>query len=747
MEISSKLLEPIKKMSNVHMNRNIRIKNSLFFQVRDLLSLLVFVLRQKHIKNTLLKSPDNLFYLCDFYRICLFLFLDPDFLNLIPSSFLPKQKHYQTLQSPSLLSQRNIIIDPQKKFIFKTQLEKNIRLLFDGLFIYDPLSSKYIPRNFQEKKRLNTDKDPADSQNYQKQQELNEKSFKSAQANDILEIYDLLNIIYNTQAALLRVEIPYLKLGFKDLFSEVSKAYAKELKGQLQSLEDLEKRSEEQSTRWLYEWFKTEKNVPIYIFFDDFVLQRQKFFDEPYNCTLNARDLFHNFLLHIPSVYFSNKRLQAVQGTLFRGSKKKRNSILSLKSNPRENPRYYKDASFFARLLMARNECFTRNINYYKHFSSVNLDGFRRFLNYAQTRQYNTCSGDVLDNGVSLVVRSEVPLLVDKNGTILTPVFRGSFLNQENQRPDISDCVNLQIHRFRSSLHQFDHYSGTENRLVGLLKSYFSKLEFPSQTEVLDAPIQDDEFQNAPGLFWTRFYEIPYSQLLQEKNNGTQDVVKYAASLVNSLKLNGEDLSQVEKVIITEFDGFFFLPTSPQYNAFKARLSYLFNIPYQYRVNDLRQEWDDETTTITKTLTEQNVSSYLEVVETRFSRVEHRFRENILKPYLFKILFEPVSSIWCKLENQKTLQDLQHALLCSPPGTKCRFFTILNNTQMKPFAEEHDLLTALSIYSFGRRNKLFSDESLRTFVTRKIQPFFSRGVSFRKNDPTIDYFLKEYGEK
>jgi hypothetical protein len=483
-------------------------------------------------------------------------------------------------------------------------------------------------------------------------------------------------------------------------------------------------------------------------------------------------DWFHKFIQNMPSVYNKFYRQQALQGTLFRPSHpvKKIEDLWdpSLEiSTKMSKLRSHKNAGFFVRLLATRQALFSESLANYHRFFSSSSPTYQLFLETARKKFYSTASADILDNGFKLRVRSEIPLLLNENGEILTDVFCGPFVRQIVNVPTVSDCINIQIQRFRSRLHQFQQYTGTENRLRRLVDSYLSLIENLDTVDVFDAHIQDEEFQNAPGLFWTRFYQLTRKQpnhfiaFSLDKDSKLSDdhrieIQEFTTNLLASLQANGVNLDAVERIVITEFEGCFFVPTAPQYSVFQARLPYIFPLAKQYNCKPFRSYWQNSTATIGTILGKSNaLATYENFLKERFYQTTKFFVENYLTQYFTTIYSEKTPPIWCRLQTQKYVEDVQQSLVCGPPAPKSRFFTILNTTQFKSFENETKLMESLALYYFyaqasvntanPRNYQLKLKSTLKNFVENNLTHLLKTGVSFRTSSRQIDQFLQNSG--
>lgn len=372
--------------------------------------------------------------------------------------------------------------------------------------------------------------------------------------------------------------------------------------------------------------------------------------------------------------------------------------------------------SYFNRLFAARQASYQISLGWQNLLCTTEetAQSFGNFLRQASQIDGNCCSGDILDNGLYLRVYSEIPLLLDKEGTILTGPFTGAFINQLNQQPQLTDCVNVIVQRFRQRFRRAEY----DARLPQIIGSYYKKLMNPDGIQVLDARLQDDQFQNLTGIFWTRFHTVEVSKksvIAVESNT----VAQYVSHILSTLPDKGVDVSLVQTVVITEFEGFIFTPTSAQYNALENRLPYLFPLPSQYTSRGLHTNWLPTTKALERAQSEcfhqkpwdpQTLMGVQKALNTRFSAIERKFQTTILDPYLTRIETEKLTPIWCKLANQRVCCDLQETLLVSSITTKSRFFPLFSSTQMTFFQTENDLMIALALLAYISRQPCFSNQ-------------------------------------
>lgn len=198
---------------------------------------------------------------------------------------------------------------------------------------------------------------------------------------------------------------------------------------------------------------------------------------------LTTRDICERFIINIPLVYCPFHRFEVIQRSVIRGSKSyesltKRAQIGVERAKKFKHSRAYKDTGFFQRLFTTRLECFETSQEYYNFFSRTSQDqkAMQVFLLKSSREYFSACSADILDNGMGLRVYSPLPILLDQNGTIVSKVFSEELFKTLSNQVDISDCVNIQIQRFRSTIRGFDHYTGDKNRLKSLGEFYLQQM-------------------------------------------------------------------------------------------------------------------------------------------------------------------------------------------------------------------------------------------------------------------------------
>ena len=224
---------------------------------------------------------------------------------------------------------------------------------------------------------------------------------------------------------------------------------------------------------------------------------------------------------------------------------------------------------------------------------------------------------------------------------------------------------------------------------------------------------------------------------------------KFARTLLKNLKLNQANSftaggPPVTRLVITEFDGFVFFPTSAQSQAFKNRLPYIFPLPYQAKTPTFSVESQSFQQAYT-TLNDCQVTkkAFRHELETRFADSTTAFETQFLEPYLQKIESEKISPIWCRLAHQRGCRDLQNTLLLGPPVSKGRFFPLQSSTQAKTFADEHGLMVYLALLFYGHTK--FPPAKLAPVVRQHLQPFLKQGNWSTDQVKEIKDFLTKHG--
>lgn len=421
--------------------------------------------------------------------------------------------------------------------------------------------------------------------------------------------------------------------------------------------------------------------------------------------------VFDAFLKHIESIYNPYQLVTALQSVL-----------------PGESTEGWKANSFFNQILKHRTGGFTTATTMQSLLctDSQSTETFYAFLDRARTQYKNMCCGDDLDNAIFLRARHDIVLFTDSQGTLLNPVFGGTFSSQyaPSHQPELNDVVNILIDRFRDQFRR--QYA--DSRLEKILDMMIRSLTDPERVETVSPLVRDDSFLNMPGVFWLEFHEY---KVRREKDRVVVEAVQknqkawdhtreaFAKARLSAAKRR-PGLETVQTLVVLECVGYLFPTTSAQFDVLQNRFDEIFSTPWQYESVPLRTLWAHQAPG----------------TQNRDELVKQIFQEHVRREFAGRILEQKRDPLYVKMAHNKITQDLHEVLPLTSRGLKSRLFYVLGSPQLTRFRQEADLLNSLALFATALREGLFSSAALDGVLEQIILPNLTKLLP-RQTTPTL----------